>query len=149
MGINQSVVSWSKSYTLGLPDIDGQHKGLFDLINQIWVAIINNSPREATLALIQRLEHYTIAHFTEEEAFMRVMNYQDYDQHKRMHDAFIDRISRERASIENHSGGLTLDLLRFLKTWLVDHILLVDKQYADFFVASQQKPGLLKRIFSW
>jgi hemerythrin-like metal-binding protein len=125
-----SVVAWSSSYALGLDEIDAQHKVLFDLINQLWHHMVQRSPLHAIMATIEELERYTLAHFTAEETFMRVIGYPHFDAHKKQHSAFILRVAKEKAAV-TAGQGISFEVLTFLKDWLVDHILVSDKAYAE------------------
>jgi hemerythrin len=59
-----SIVAWKDAYSLGMPEIDDQHKVLFELINELWDAIVKRASAENQMLVIEGLEHYTIAHFT-------------------------------------------------------------------------------------
>lgn len=127
----QELVGWNPSYSLGLAEIDDQHKSLLELINKIWQAIVSRSETAVVLALVEELERYTLAHFAAEETFMRVTHYPAFEEHKLAHQKFVERVAAEKKrAIE--SGSLSIDLLHFLRDWLVDHILVADKAYADF-----------------
>ena len=125
-----SVVAWSSAYALGLEEIDVQHKMLFDLIHVLWDHIVQQSPKEKVLATLGELERYTLSHFTAEETFMRVSGYPGFSEHKAAHTKFVQRVEREKAAIVA-GNDLSFDVLTFLKDWLVDHILVADKAYAD------------------
>lgn len=143
----KALIEWSDSYSLGLNEIDEQHKSLLDLINKIWQSIVDKSEKEVVFGLVDELERYTLAHFAAEETFMRVTNYPDFPAHKREHQAFVSRVVDEkRRAIQ--AGGLSLDLMHFLRDWLADHILVSDKAYADFTQKSKPREGsLLGRLF--
>lgn len=96
------------------------------------------------IKLIEELEHYTLSHFTAEETFMRVTNYPAFAEHKRSHDAFVDRVNREKMAVVTGGKGFSVDLVHYLKDWLVEHILVSDKGYAR----SQGKGGGLGGFFT-
>ena len=125
------LVSWGSKYCLGLEEIDAQHKSLVDIINNTWQAIIDRADRDTTQHLLGQLEMYTLAHFAAEETFMRVTNFPQFDAHKYEHQQFVARIVCEKNNFLA-DGKLTLDLMYFLKDWLIDHILCSDKAYVEF-----------------
>ena len=133
-----TVVAWSKSYALGLLEIDLQHKVLFDLINDLWNHLVSNNENKDILRTISELEHYTISHFTAEETFMRMQNHPNFDQHKLLHDGFIARISAEKHALIS-GEKLSFEILTFLKDWLVGHILVYDRAYADILIRKKAK----------
>ena len=142
------LVKWNESFELGLKEIDDQHHSLIDLINQIGQAIADHAELAVITELTGALEKYTVEHFTAEEDFMRAGNFPNLAEHKQEHDEFVARIAKEKAqAIE--SGGFSLDLMRFLRDWLINHIFRSDRKYANFTqgqTAQGQKP-LLERFF--
>ena len=145
----QQMVSWSDSYNLGLDAIDAQHRSLFELINAIWQAVVERGDQGTIVGLIEDLEKYTVAHFTAEEAYMQSIGYPELDTHKNAHRDFVDRVAREKQhAIE--TSAFSLDLIHYLREWLVNHIRVTDKRYADYTSTKQQAPSensLLARFF--
>lgn len=141
-----SAIQWSADYELGLSEIDLQHQALVKLLGDAWRAVVRND-REQALHLIRRLEHYTVVHFAEEEAFMRSIGFPELSAHKLRHDAFTRRIAEEAYKLES-GGDLSLDLFHFLRDWLLRHILVEDRKYADFEAQQQTRsPSLLASFF--
>lgn len=140
------IVVWQEAYSLGMPEIDEQHKGLLDLINQVWNAVVNKAPVREQIRLVEELEHYTISHFTAEEAFLKSVNYPDFEGHKQLHEAFVKRVAEEKANLAAN-GYLGLDILHFLNDWLVNHILGVDKKYAVYSRERRESTSLMGRLF--
>jgi len=142
------LIFWKTQYHLGLDEIDAQHRSLLELINKAWRAIVRRSDQSVVFALIEELEKYTLAHFAAEESFMRVTGYPGFDDHKKAHNFFIARIAEERLRATK-TGALSLDLMHFLRDWLIDHIVVSDKAYIDFTQQNKttQKP-LLSQFFT-
>ena len=132
------IVAWQDAYALDLPEIDAQHQVLFDLMNALWNAIIARASADDTLALVRELERYTIVHFTEEETFMRRAGYSGFDAHKHAHDRFVARVAEEKSRIEAGTP-FGLEILHFLKDWLVQHILVEDRRSADEISQTQRR----------
>ncbi len=87
----EEIIEWSSQYSLGLDEIDEQHKSLLDLINRIWKSIVYRCDQKIIFSLVEELEKYTLAHFAAEETFMRVTGYPDFDAHKKEHHKFVAR----------------------------------------------------------
>lgn len=147
MGSTSKVVQWSDSYRIGLAEIDDQHKTLIDLMNDLWTAIAVNANAQDYEKILQRLEQYTVAHFSAEEVMMRDIGFPDFDKHQAAHRHFVKRLQDESKRVQR-GEKLSLDILHFLRDWLVNHILVNDKAYAAY-IASKDKPaGFLGRFFS-
>jgi hemerythrin len=142
------TIGWSDDFALNLPEIDAQHQVLFGLIDELWKAIVARSGRNEQFRLIGDLADYAVQHFKEEELFMQATAFPKLAGHKMAHDTFVRRIEVERASIEGGSPGLSLDLLRFLQNWLVDHILVLDREYARHYESGKRPPAGLGSFFN-
>jgi hemerythrin len=134
----EKLIIWNKALELGLTIVDEEHKILIQLINDLNEVqdVVDSEQKDIRLKIaLQGLAEYTQTHFVVEEEFMRIYNYPDRDQHRRIHQAFIERISLLMDSLE--SGGLDIptSLMHFLKNWLSSHILEVDKKLVDFLIS--------------
>lgn len=52
-------VLWQDSYSIGIDTIDTQHKQLFDLMNQIYLASQGDSDLGIIMPLFDQLQYYT------------------------------------------------------------------------------------------
>lgn len=125
------LVKWSSEYNLGIDAIDRQHESLVELVNQVWESIVFRADEAKVMEILGQLERYTVAHFAAEEAYMQKVNYPDFGEHKRIHEAFIARVAAEKQAAAN-GGQLTLGLVSFLRQWLLEHILKTDKAFVEF-----------------
>lgn len=143
----QSIVLWSDEFSLDMPEIDAHHRLLIDLINKIWRATIDPRTRPAqVLPIVQALENYTSIHFSAEEAFMQEIGYERLNEHRQAHQSFIARIAQERVRVMQ-GERLSLEIIHYLKDWLLNHILVADKHYADSCKRRNGAAGLLGRFF--
>ena len=138
--MEKDLVTWDNSFNLGLGKIDEQHQLLLILVNKIWRAIIGRADKKQVFALIKELELYSIIHFADEEAYMLKVNYPNIDEHKKIHKQFIKRVVMEKA-IAIKEGHLSLDILYFLRDWLVSHIKGSDMLFSEY-VKEQDKNNM-------
>lgn len=84
-----NTIVWNKRYELGVDFIDKEHKQLFSTINKL-LAISQEQGKEewACREGIKYLKNHVIEHFEHEEAYMRSIDYSDYEVHKHLHDDF-------------------------------------------------------------
>jgi len=147
--MGQRLIEWNPTYSIGMKEIDDQHKVLVDIINQLWDEVVNGEKGVRVLASIAELEQYTVTHFQAEENFMRSNAYSDFNAHKQRHDAFVARIRQERLAVES-GKSVSLDLINFLKDWLLKHILVEDRAYATEFQPKklgESLGGFFSRLF--
>jgi hemerythrin len=147
MGARESLVQWDDSYSLGLQQIDEQHKVLFDIMNHLWSAIVRRAESEEMQQILDELERYTVSHFSAEEAFMQDAGFAGLDGHRAQHVHFVERIRNARNDVRA-GKQVSLELLQFLRDWLVRHIQAEDRAYATHYGKSKPAGGLLGRFFA-
>lgn len=82
-------VEWDEFYTLGVDFIDKEHKQLFSTMNKLLRISEDEEKREwACREGVKYLKNHAIEHFEHEESYMRSINYDKYELHKRLHDDF-------------------------------------------------------------
>ncbi len=91
-------VEWSNELSVGIEEIDFQHKVLIDLLNEIHEAIQQRQDTEVTRNIVRRLDEYTRVHFAVEESLMRILHYPEYERAQgsaRQADRTLEWISRQ------------------------------------------------------
>ncbi len=147
MSAPQQLVAWTGEFSLNMPEIDQQHQQLIELINQVWAATIDKQHNKVEMIrIVYALERYTVTHFTAEEIFMREIGYAKFAEHKQAHDQFVARIRQEKARVAA-GERLNLDIVHYLKDWLINHILVADKQYSTEYAKRAEPASLLGKFF--
>ncbi len=72
---------------------------------------------------------YTQEHFTFEEERMTTCGYADAPRHKAEHLSFIEYVERTLKRLEMEDFVSSVELITYLKDWLKNHIMNVDKLY--------------------
>jgi len=131
----------------GVKLIDDQHKGLVDLINEMFNHVTGNYVQERDYfnRVIKEVTQYVKKHFAAEEKIMLAAKFAGYAEHKKKHDSFILAIVE---NITDYKAGRRFTLssfTRFLKDWVLSHIALEDKQYFEYFkkIATRNADGKL------
>ncbi len=128
------LLSWDETFSVGVAQIDDQHRQLIDLINKIHTARADGNESAVIRRVIFQLFKYATHHFSEEESLMRDNNYPDFQTHYKEHEFFISRLD----AIATHFGQGEIQVagetFRFLVDWLLDHILTVDKKLGRFLI---------------
>ncbi|MDR3044509.1 MAG: bacteriohemerythrin [Desulfovibrio sp.] len=128
------LVEWSPSFSIGIKSIDEQHKILIDLINEVHDAMRQHKPAHVMLDVVGRLKEYTVKHFREEEDLFSRHGFPETHEHKEQHRAFEKKVAEFEANLKGGIPTVGMDVVRYLKDWLVKHIQGADTRYASFLV---------------
>lgn len=126
-------MQWDDAYSIGIEEIDNQHKILFDYFRVLLdAARIGGRWAETHFPLMQ-LRDYAITHFGKEESLMRMSDYDETDKHIESHEKIIARLNElETASIQHKN--ICKDTAALIQHWLVAHIMHADRRYAQHFM---------------
>jgi hemerythrin-like metal-binding protein len=127
-----ALMTWNKSYSVGVQSIDTQHTGLFEILNDLHAAMMKGQAQSLTGPLLRKLLDYTNTHFKAEEAMMAGTKYPGLAEHKIKHRDLVKQVEDYVARYEKGEITLNLHLLNFLRDWLTNHIQKVDKEYAPW-----------------
>lgn len=130
----KSLVHWDDNLSVGIEEIDQQHKILVELINRLYTAIVTSTTDKEIHGILNELVQYTVIHFAVEESLMRIFNYPDYDTHKKHHEDLTHQVLDIQAKVLSGEKKVDLELLNFLRAWLTNHIMGEDKLYTPFFL---------------
>ena len=142
-----NFVDWDDTLSVGIEEIDEQHKVLVDLVNKMHEAIHQRHGSDVVIGILSDLAEYTRIHFAVEESLMRILNYPDYDNHKQVHEELLHTVADLQEKVASGKKSIGFELMHFLKTWLVKHIMEEDMQYSGFFLQAGAQPKLGKK--SW
>ena len=123
-------MDWQKKYSIGIPEIDEQHKQLFDCIDRLESAGDERQRELAVYFVMEQLDDYARIHFAVEEIVMRLFDYPGLEAHAAEHRAFAQRLTQLKASELNED--IHAQAGKFLREWLVEHIQGSDKLYATY-----------------
>jgi hemerythrin-like metal-binding protein len=127
-------MEWTEDLSVGIEEIDEQHKELIIRINDLVDSVRQHSCKYKIGDVIKFLEDYIIVHFGEEEGLMQKYGYPQYKAHKAQHEYFMGEFAELRKDLEKLEGGrkrgsydLSVETNRIVVDWILDHIAKVDK----------------------
>lgn len=123
---------WNNNYSVGIKEIDGQHKVLIDMLNELYDAMQSGKSNDILGAIIYKLVHYTKTHFATEEKYFDKFGYPDTFAHKKEHEKFTQKVLAFKNDFDAGKVAMTVSITSFLKDWLASHIQGVDKKYGPF-----------------
>jgi len=120
---------WNNNYSVGVTEMDGQHKRLLELIEDLQNAMKSGKGFQHMKEVTDSLIDYTKKHFAREESLMKVVQFQGFPEHKRIHDEFIRKVSDIQKKVAEGKTSVTIETLTFLNKWVIEHIMGTDKKY--------------------
>ena len=125
-----ALITWNERLSVKVKAVDEQHQKLVQLLNELHDAMLVGKGQDALGKILDDLLQYTMTHFAFEERLLSTHGYPAFPKHKAMHDALVKQVTEFKERFDKGSIGLSVDMLEFLKSWLVNHIQGVDQAYA-------------------
>ena len=136
-----AFVCFDSRFQLGHPEIDAQHAGLFEAVNQLHDALMEGRARQELTATLAFLAAYTVSHFQTEEQLMEAFAYPATAEHRAEHAALVKQV--QDLTERHQTGNMTISItvLQFLKHWLEVHISDHDRRLVAALKASARAKG--------
>lgn len=135
-----AFLSWREQYRVGVTRIDEEHRYLFDLINAFHDEHCGSADDSALAKILNQLVQYAEQHFRHEEAIMEKNKYPAHAEHCGLHEDLYLTIFRISEQLGAGSVRVDIETVRFIRSWLTDHIIQHDLQFADY-MARKEKPA--------
>ncbi len=126
-------IAWNENYSVKVAEIDLQHQGLVNLINTLFDAMKEGKSKQVMGDVIMQLATYAQTHFSTEEQHFDRCGYPLAKVHKREHSDFVAKVTEFKKGFDAGNIALSIELMNFLKDWLLTHILDSDKKYMKCF----------------
>jgi hemerythrin len=137
-----SFVQWNDSFAVGQPEIDKQHRKLVEMIARLQRSLSEGIINPQIGVALKELVQYTKTHFRDEQDIMRQIGYPEYESHLRMHEQLTEQVVGILNDLRQGKTLTATDLIAFLKSWLIDHIVQEDKKIGAF-IREKTKAALM------
>lgn len=102
------------------------------MVNDLHSAMMEGRGKDVLGGTLADLVDYTVTHFATEEAYFDRFGYPGSVEHKAQHQGFVEKVADFKQGFDEDRLMVTLDVMDFLSTWLVEHIKVSDKAYGSF-----------------
>ncbi len=127
------LLTWNDKFSVGISEIDRQHKQMMFMINSIGEEIKNGGDFAKISPIVDELIAYTDNHFSYEENLLEKNNCPDFLPHKKNHAVLMQEITDWRDKAKESSPEKLKTLIGILRVWFPGHILNADKKHAAYF----------------
>ena len=121
------LLEWSDALAVGHPEIDRQHQILIGIANRLNEAMKLGQGHRQVGEILKELVNYTIEHFGFEEKLMERTGYRERPAHLEKHRKLIADVKEFQRKFESGETAVAVKLAAFVRDWLVNHILKVDR----------------------
>lgn len=126
------MYEFKDEYLTGIPQIDEEHKRLFELAEEIYVLKNDEfipDKYDNIRHILEELKNYTLTHFIHEEEYMESIGYKQLFSQKMQHNQLRNTISEWNINdIDENQDEMIDEILKVVTEWLADHILYLDKK---------------------
>ena len=126
------LIKWNDSYKVNVRLFDEQHQTLVGLINKLHRSMKTRQAGSSMGQILAELVSYTKTHFKAEEDAMRKHGYPGLAEQQRQHQDLIEQVAATQKKMASGNVMLSMEVMDFLKNWLIKHIQGSDKQYGPF-----------------
>ena len=131
-------IAWSEFLSVGVPEMDEEHRQFIARVNELNRAVVESEDKaQVALAMDRMLEEAT-RHFSHEEELLARWKYPDTQGHTAKHAQLSAQFERARKDFNQTEISFVWALKALhLKQLLVEHLLKEDLKYRDFLRAQR------------
>jgi hemerythrin len=130
------LMEWNDKMSVGVETFDSEHKKLVSMLNALFDAVQAGKGKDVLGKTLDGLIDYTKSHFAREEQYMLKCGYPDLATHKKEHEDLAKQVLDVQKKYHGGSTAtLSMEVMNFLKNWLIKHIQGTDKKYTPFMLA--------------
>lgn len=122
------LIKWKKEYLIGIRKIDDQHKKIVRIVNQVLSQQFAERNEKKTEQILENLQEYVKEHFKAEEEYMLSHHYAGYEEQRKEHSLFIDRLFEAQKEYFKNGRVTSINMVNFVWDWFSQHLLRVDKK---------------------
>jgi len=127
-----AIIKWKQEYETGIVTLDKEHQGLVQQINALFEAVRDKRGSEVYSDVVAMLVTYVLEHFAHEEKLMQEYQFSGLAEHQHKHEKLVIAVKKLTAEDAVRDECAARELLNFLRTWLLEHIVKVDREYGPY-----------------
>ncbi len=129
------MFEWNNDYSVGIEEIDKQHKHLIGIGAELMEMVKHYSNEDLyddVIDAVERMKDYTVYHFATEERMMEQAGFEGLSAHKEEHRRFVEKLNAvDISQLDEDQTEFIMDILKFISTWIFKHIIGSDFEYRN------------------
>jgi hemerythrin-like metal-binding protein len=130
-----ALLTWQDKYSVGIRQIDDQHKQLITMINDLNDAMLAGKGKDVLMQVLNKLATYCVSHFAVEEKLFDTHAYPETADHKEKHHKMTSKVKALMGEVQSGKSTISIEVMNFLKNWLDKHILETDMKYSPYLIS--------------
>ena len=119
-----NLINWKNEYSVGVDEIDAQHKNLLDMLNTLLQAIVEKTSKEGMEKVLEEMINYVDFHFKSEEKYTKP--HPNFSEHRLEHWQFVKTTMEFQKKFGRNENISIQEIFEFLVNWLTNHIIGTD-----------------------
>ncbi len=116
-----ALIEWRDEFSLGIAEVDHEHRELIDLINAAYAHMQDDESAAEIDDFLGEIYARIAAHFALEEKMMRERGYDQLAEHKSEHETLLDDIRDLMDAYEDGVLSGETELAAKLQAWFTEH----------------------------
>jgi hemerythrin len=143
LGLIPRNVRWTPQLSVGVEEIDAQHRELFRRVDLFLAAMAERRGARELEPLLRYLRTYAQEHFAQEQQLMEFSGYAALGDHLEEHQAFESRCEElaDELAGTGPTLGLARELVGLLVEWLSAHVSTTDRRFGAYLAAFRARRG--------
>lgn len=128
------TISWTDEMSVGIPEVDKDHKHSILLINEFNRSVTDGKSPEEIRQRLQLIVDDTVRHFIREEKLFEEWQYPEIDGHAKIHLQVLNEledIMRKFVPYGYDTGWVDAGMK--IKSILINHIMTEDMKYSEYY----------------
>jgi hemerythrin len=126
---NMSLLKWNQKYAVGVKALDNHRNTFIGILNELHAAMMMGQAQSVAGPLLLKLKDHARDHHSTEERMLETAKYPGLAQQREQHREFAGKIDEFASRHEQNDPTMYVQLLRFMRDWLHNHMLNEDQQY--------------------
>jgi hemerythrin-like metal-binding protein len=128
--------TWNAALSLGIEEMDRQHRRLAEVLDRLCDAQAQNSPRSVLQAIISDLVSYSAFHFDREEQLMRECGFRETGSHAAEHREVLRLLGQFERTLAAGHQELSATVLETFGAFMARHVTGPDRAYAAHYLSA-------------